>query len=239
MPQAPWRDELHVKFLLESQLGIQVRMDNDCVMRALAQKWHLLRTTGECQDFCMLNVDYGVGSSFLINHEIYRGQLFGSGQIGHTIIDPNGKLCACGRIGCLETAASTGAILRSVNQYLRAVQGEQSSLTFPQATALYVEGDPNVAVQVNMAGVSLGRAIYNFLNLININHIYIYGAVQLLGDKFLEVIKRQIKVNPFDKGDQVKALATSIEYGTLSEEEQISGISYLYGEELYKLVDEL
>lgn len=238
MPQAPWRDELHVKYLLEKRLQLEVCMDNDCVMRALAQKWQLLRTQGECHDLCVLNVDYGVGSSFLINQEIYRGQLFGSGQIGHTIIDPNGRLCSCGRIGCLETVASTGAVCRAVNQYLQALNGTQEKLEFEEIAARYRKGDPSVSVQVNTAAISLGRSIYNFLNIININHIYIYGAVRLFGDKFLELIKRQIRVNPFDKGDQVKELATSIEFGSLSEAEQISGISYLVGERLYKLPED-
>ncbi len=38
----------------------------------------------------MINVDYGIGSSFVINEQIYRGSLYGSGQIGHTIVNPDG-----------------------------------------------------------------------------------------------------------------------------------------------------
>lgn len=48
----------------------------------------------------MINVDYGIGSSFVINEQIYRGSLYGSGQIGHTIVNPDGVVCDCGRYGC-------------------------------------------------------------------------------------------------------------------------------------------
>jgi predicted NBD/HSP70 family sugar kinase len=42
--------------------------------------------SGTQADFCVINVDYGIGSSFVINDQIYRGSLYGSGQIGHTIV---------------------------------------------------------------------------------------------------------------------------------------------------------
>lgn len=58
----------------------------------------------------MINVDYGIGSSFVINDHIYRGSLYGSGQIGHTIVNPDGNACDCGRYGCLETVASLSAL---------------------------------------------------------------------------------------------------------------------------------
>ena len=237
MPQAPWHDELHVKFILEKKLNLQVEVDNDCVMRALAQKWYLLRKNGKCEDFCVINVDYGIGSSFLINNEIYRGLLFGSGQIGHTIIDPNGRVCACGRIGCLETLSSIPAICNAVNNALQAASGSAAKINFDEIVKLYKQKDPIVSSQVNIAALNLGRAIYNFLNIININHIFIYGSICELGDDFLQVIKKQVGVNLFDRQDQIKDLATSIEFGSLSESDQIAGIGYLYGEKLSKLTD--
>ena len=235
MPQAPWHEALYLKFLLEQRLPIKVALDNDCVMRALAQKWSILKRHGQCHDFCVINVDYGIGSSFLINNEIYRGLLFGSGQIGHTIIDPHGRLCSCGRIGCLETVASKGAILNAVNEYLQALNGNNESLDFSQIAKLYLEKDHRITSLIDRIAICLGRSIYNFLNLININHIYIYGCACEFGDDFLNLIKKQITLNPFDKQEQIRELSTSIEYGTLTEAEQIAGICYLYGEKLYHL----
>lgn len=97
MPQAPWTTPVEVKYLLEEKLGIRVMVDNDCVMLALAEKW---QNNSQGRDFCVINVDYGIGSSFVINEQIYRGSLYGSGQIGHTIVNPDGVVCDCGRYGC-------------------------------------------------------------------------------------------------------------------------------------------
>ncbi|MGE9804773.1 ROK family protein, partial [Escherichia coli] len=107
MPQAPWKTPVEIKYLLEEMLGVQVRLDYDCVMLALAEKWQNPAANG---DFCVINVDYGIGSSFVINDNIWRGSLYGSGQIGHTIVHPDGIACDCGRYGCLETVASLSAL---------------------------------------------------------------------------------------------------------------------------------
>lgn len=228
MPQAPWHEPFYVKFLLEQNTGLPVLLDNDCVMRALAQKWYLLRQNEDIPDFAVINLDYGIGSSFLIHGEIYRGSLFGSGQIGHTVIDPNGKLCSCGRYGCLETLASIEAIFRRVSFSLQAIGIHTATLKFEDIVKLYHEGNEVVCSQVNRSALSIGNAIYNFLNVLNINHIYLYGRTCLFGDKFLELIKHTVVANPFDQQEQIKNIATSIEYGTLTEEEQLAGIGYLF-----------
>ena len=94
MPQAPWKQPVEMKYLLEEKLNVRVMVDNDCVMLALAEKW---QNEGQYRDFCVINVDYGIGSSFVINDQVWRGSLYGSGQIGHTIINPDGVACDCGR----------------------------------------------------------------------------------------------------------------------------------------------
>ena len=336
MPQAAFHEPVHVKYFLEQQLGVPVMLDNDCVMRTLAQKWYLLREASSVvlnqeqsaavaqgvsingaatadslinlssmasvamPDFCVINLDYGIGSSFLINGEIYRGTLFGSGQIGHTIVEPQGKLCSCGRYGCLETIASTRAILAEVNAARQLVNtaanlqhrthplhshhdsaaapaaqvpaapasaravslsaepaalaparamtlsqvtagGEKqfattkanlAPLTFAEVVKLYHEGDLLVCSVVNKAAQALGMTLYNFLNVININRIYLYGEACLFGDKFLQLVMQPVLSNPFDRQVQIKDIATLVKFGSLSMSEQIAGISFIFGEHI-------
>lgn len=47
MPQAPWKTPVEIKYLLEEMLGVQVRLDNDCVMLALAEKWQNPAANGD------------------------------------------------------------------------------------------------------------------------------------------------------------------------------------------------
>ncbi|HEY3591786.1 MAG TPA: ROK family protein [Buttiauxella sp.] len=232
MPQAPWREPIEIKYLLEEKLGVTVRVDNDCVMLALAEKW---QNQANRHDFCVINVDYGIGSSFVINGQIYRGSLYGSGQIGHTIVNPDGMACDCGRYGCLETVASLSALKKQARIWLKSQPDSPKlnpdSVTSTQLINAWHEGDEHVHRWVDNAANAIGLSLYNFLNILNINQIWFYGRSCGFGDSWLATINRQIGFNPFDHGDSLKMNATQIDFGRLTRAQQVMGIGYLYVEE--------
>ncbi|WP_312743223.1 ROK family transcriptional regulator [Cedecea neteri] len=231
MPQAPWREAVEIKYLLEERLNVEVRLDNDCVMLALAEKW---QNNGNREDFCVLNVDYGIGSSFVINGQIYRGNLYGSGQIGHTIVNPDGMACDCGRYGCLETVASLSALKKQARIWLKthpeAQQHDPEKLTSRQLVQALHAGDERVARWVEDSANAIGLSLYNFLNILNINQIWFYGRSCEFGENWLNAIKQRIGFNPFDHGDGLKSHATQINFGQLTRAQQVMGIGYLYAE---------
>ncbi|NMT51136.1 ROK family protein, partial [Vibrio parahaemolyticus] len=147
-------------------------VDNDCVMMALAEKW-MDGHGGE--DFCVLNVDYGIGSSFLINNNIYRGKMFGSGQIGHIKVVDNGVICGCGREGCLETEASSKALCNNYRQQSSLNQHHANSsdntLTFSDFLKLHQHHDPLAIKVAERAAKIIGQSLYNCLITLNINKI--------------------------------------------------------------------
>lgn len=223
MPQAAWRSPLQLKFLLEEKLAVDVRVDNDCVMLALAEKWLNRNALAE---FCVINVDYGIGSSFVTNGEIFRGNLYGSGQIGHTIIDPHGERCNCGRQGCLETVASLSTLKRLAHQ--RAPQAVQP--TSRQLLAAWQAGEPWIVEWAQRSAEAIGMSLYNFLNTLNINQIWLYGRSCTFGESWLQTIVHQIDFNPFDPRDALKSKATNVHFGQLDRARQVLGIGYLYVE---------
>ncbi|WP_238427737.1 ROK family transcriptional regulator [Aeromonas jandaei] len=230
MPQAPWHAPVELKYLLEERLGCEVMVDNDCIMLALAQKWQGEENVG---DFCVINVDYGIGSAFIINGQIYRGALFGSGQIGHTIINPDGSACACGRYGCLETVASLSAIKKRARVFLKQQGADPAALAegrvgTAQLLARYQQGDPMIRAMVDEGARAIGLSLYNFLNILNINRIWLYGRSCGFGEEWLQTIIHQTGANPFDCSDAVNA--THIRFGQLSRAQQVMGIGYLYVE---------
>lgn len=231
MPQAQWKSPVEMKYLLEEQLGVQVRIDNDCVMLALAEKW---QSHGTEQDFCVINVDYGIGSSFVINDQIYRGSLNGSGQIGHTIVNPDGVACDCGRYGCLETVASLSALKKQARIWLKsqpsATELDPQTLTSAQLIRAWERGDPLVKNWVDRSANAIGLSLYNFLNILNINQIWLYGRSCAFGESWLNTIIRQTGFNPFDRDEGPSVKATQIGFGRLTRARQILGIGYLYVE---------
>ncbi|MFQ2281650.1 ROK family protein [Aeromonas dhakensis] len=230
MPQAPWHAPVELKYLLEERLGCEVMVDNDCIMLALAQKWQGAENVG---DFCVINVDYGIGSAFIINGQIYRGALFGSGQIGHTIINPDGSACACGRYGCLETVASLSAIKKRARVFFKQQGADPAALAEgrvgnAQLLARYQQGDLMIRAMVDEGARAIGLSLYNFLNILNINRIWLYGRSCGFGEEWLQTIIHQTGANPFDCSDAVNA--THIRFGQLSRAQQVMGIGYLYVE---------
>ncbi|WP_421220269.1 ROK family protein [Aeromonas enteropelogenes] len=232
MPQAPWHAPVELKYLLEDRLGCEVMVDNDCIMLALAQKWQGREANG---DFCVINVDYGIGSAFIINGQVYRGALFGSGQIGHTIINPDGSACACGRYGCLETVASLFAIKKRARVFLKQQASadnpapEGGELDTARLLALYHQGDAMIRTLVDEGARAIGLSLYNFLNILNINRIWLYGRSCQFGEPWLQTIIHLTGANPFDCSDAVNA--THIRFGELTRPQQVMGIGYLYVEQ--------
>lgn len=230
MPQAPWKTPVEIKYLLEEMLGVQVRLDNDCVMLALAEKWQNPAANG---DFCVINVDYGIGSSFVINNNIWRGSLYGSGQIGHTIIHPDGIACDCGRYGCLETVASLSALKKQARVWMKSQPTslyDPETLTTDQLITAWQHGDVRIQAWAEHAASAIGLSLYNFLNILNINQIWLYGRSCAFGDSWLNTLVQQTGFNPFDHGDNPRARATQISFGQLNRPQQLMGIGYLYVE---------
>ncbi|MBV7405149.1 ROK family transcriptional regulator [Enterobacter sp. ENT03] len=232
MPQAPWSHPVEIKYLLEEKLGITVLLDNDCVMLALAEKWQNLANR---QDFCVINVDYGIGSSFVINGHIHRGTLNGSGQIGHTIFDLDGVACDCGRYGCLETVASLSALKKQARIWMKSQPGctdhDPETIGSQQLIAAWHQGDERVLRWGEQAANAIGLTLYNLLNILNINQIWFYGRSCEFGENWLAAINRQIGITPFDQGDAIHQRQTQIGFGKLTRPQQISGIGYLFVED--------
>lgn len=111
MFQVCWKILIEIKYLFEEWFGVQVWVDNDCVMLVLVEKWQY---QGIQQDFCVINVDYGIGLLFVINDYIYCGSLYGSGQIGYMIVNFDGKVCDCGRYGCFEIVVFFSVLKKQV-----------------------------------------------------------------------------------------------------------------------------
>ncbi|MFA0088197.1 ROK family protein [Vibrio sp. 10N.261.51.F12] len=240
MPQAPWSELVEVKYILENRLGIDIEVDNDCVMITLAEKWI---NHNNYENFCVINVDYGVGSSFVIQHEVFRGQLYGSGQIGHTVVDPDGRRCGCGRYGCLETVASTNAIISTVRARLKTdvdffEQKTAVDIEFSDCLERYHAGDPLVVSIVDHAARVLGLSLYNFFLTLNVNYILLYGEACKFGDVWIEKICSQAYSNPFEDSTELARDKASIRVGALNDTEILMGIGYAFIEQKLKTLKE-
>ncbi|WP_370222968.1 ROK family transcriptional regulator [Cytobacillus sp.] len=106
--QLKWKDASLAEDL-QKLTSFNVIVDNELKMKIVAESF-----TGKAKDTqnsILVGIGSGIGSSIMLNGEIYRGETNNAGEIGHTVIDPTGNVCNCGKIGCLATYISEGAIL--------------------------------------------------------------------------------------------------------------------------------
>ncbi|MCL2544921.1 MAG: ROK family protein [Clostridia bacterium] len=71
------------------------------------------------QNAVMLGIGSGVGAGIIANGQIYRGNDNMAGEVGHIMMDPNGKMCECGRYGCLQTFVADWALTEDARRFKR------------------------------------------------------------------------------------------------------------------------
>lgn len=106
---------LPLRNLLEEKLRLPVYVEHNA--RAFAQAEICLGAGAGYSHFVILNVNSGIGSGLVLNGEVYTGAHGIGCEIGHMALEPNGRLCFCGRRGCLEQYASASAILHEIRRF--------------------------------------------------------------------------------------------------------------------------
>src|SRR4051794_18774094 len=105
---AAWR-RFPLRQLLEESTGLPVYGDLDAKALALAEGW--LGAAQGKENFLAMVVSTGVGGGLVLNGQLLDGASGNAGHVGHVVVEPNGRRCACGSRGCLEAEASGPSIL--------------------------------------------------------------------------------------------------------------------------------
>lgn len=103
-----WKD-IDLKQIIEDYTGIETYVENEANISALGE--HVI--SPQTDNLVSLNIGIGVGMGIIIDNRLYTGENGYAGEIGHTIVVPNGRKCVCGNYGCLEKYISNPAIVES------------------------------------------------------------------------------------------------------------------------------
>ena len=115
--QFRWHDVPIGAILRELFPDMTVTLDNEMNARALAES--LYGAIRHEQNAVMLGLGSGVGAGIIANGRIYRGNDNMAGEVGHIVMDPNGKMCECGRYGCLQTFVADLALIEDARRFNR------------------------------------------------------------------------------------------------------------------------
>jgi N-acetylglucosamine repressor len=185
-----WRDVPLVD-LLQQQLDIPIFLDNDVNTFTLTEKWFGLGSG--IDNFLIVTVGRGVGMGMVMNGSLYHGSRGGAGELGHTVIDPSGPLCACGKRGCLEAYASDPAMLNMAAEAYKRGELPQPVKTVEDLLSLAEQGNPAVQKIFRTAGSTLGQGIANLINIFNPELIILSGEGVRYGDHLFKPMREALQ----------------------------------------------
>ncbi len=97
--------------------GVPVFMGNDVNVAALGE--FRFGAGSGVNSMVMLTLGTGIGGGIILDGKLWKGANEGAGEIGHQIINPNGRLCGCGRYGDLESEANQGGIIERARRKIQ------------------------------------------------------------------------------------------------------------------------
>lgn len=103
-PNLPWKHDVPLACMMQDRLGVRAVLGNDANAAALGE-WRYGAGKG-FDDLLVVTIGTGVGSGFIVNGKLVLGSAGNAGELGHMTIVVDGRLCTCGRKGCLETYVS-------------------------------------------------------------------------------------------------------------------------------------
>lgn len=185
--EVPFRD------MLERKLKVPIYLENDVNTLTLTEKWF---GSGQGLDnFLTVTVGRGIGMGIVVNGQFYRGLGGGAGELGHTVIDPQGPSCACGKRGCLEAYIGDPGLVRLAKE--AAIQGDlpKSVESVDELLALAQSGNESAKKIYAFAGTILGMAIANLINILSPQRIILSGEGVRAGNLLIEPMRESIRKN--------------------------------------------
>ncbi|HNZ12370.1 MAG TPA: ROK family protein, partial [Anaerolineaceae bacterium] len=146
-------------------------------------------------DLAYIKIGIGVGSGLVINHQIYRGESGTAGEIGHTTIEVDGRLCRCGNHGCMEAYVGGPGLLADAQAALQAAHrgADEMPGTVEDLVDTALQGDAVCRQVIQNAGRYLGTSIANLLNLVNPGLVILGGELVQAGELLMGPIHASIR----------------------------------------------
>lgn len=158
-------------------------------------------------NLAVVNLGLGVGSAVIVDRSIYRGTHGLAGEIGHISVDPNGRRCTCGMIGCVETVCSVPGILESVRHLREAgvvsgVAPGEAEWTVATLVDLLRKGDRLVSTVVAEAAEALTAALATLIKVTNPERIVITGPGAALFEPVRDTLHTNLRLRILPEMEQ-------------------------------------
>ncbi len=197
----PWPTPIPLAQLVSEKFGIPVAITNDANAAAIGEMTY--GAARGLKDFIMITLGTGVGSGIVINGQLVYGHDGFAGELGHVIMKRNnGRLCGCGRTGCLEAYCSATGVARTAREFLE-IRTEPSllrnldieSITSKDVYDAAIAGDKLAKDIFEYTGELLGEAFADFTVFSSPEAIILFGGLAKSGDLLLKPLRNAMEKN--------------------------------------------
>lgn len=179
----PGWDGVDIAQTLSKRTGRPVYVDNDANVGALAES--ALGAGRQVRDVVYVRASYGVSAGVVVSGSVHRGYAGVAGEIGHVMVDPQGRMCRCGSRGCLDTVAGGAALAESVRPVL-------GSLTLNDLVRRAGDGEPACARVVADSGAQVGAVVAVVAMVVNPQVVVVGGELAETGEVFLGPLRERV-----------------------------------------------
>ena len=217
----PWKGIIPLAQLLSDKMGgIPVAVTNDANAAAMGEMAY--GAARGLKDFIMITLGTGVGSGIVIGGTLVYGHDGFAGELGHVIMRrENGRMCGCGRSGCLEAYTSATGVARTAKELLMTRTDESllrnldsEKITSKDVYEAAIQGDKLSIEIFEMTGEILGEAFADFIAFSSPEAIILFGGLTKAGDLILNPIRRSMDQHVLSSyAGRIKLLVSQLNEG--------------------------
>jgi len=188
-PNLKWKGVVPIAAMLRDRLGIAVALGNDAHLAGLGE--HAFGSAHGMNNFILITLGHGIGSLIFSNGEVHFGADGFAGEIGHTCIVYGGRVCGCGKKGCLEAYCGAKGIVVTAKEMMaesdEPTMMRSVEILTPKVITECCNCGDKMAIEVyRRTGKMLGAAMANYATLIDPEAIVFAGGVSKAGHWLLE-----------------------------------------------------
>ncbi len=200
-PNLPWKGIIKLAELLENKFKLPVTLTNDANAAAIGEMMY--GAAQGMKDFIMITLGTGVGSGIVANGQLIYGHDGFAGEVGHTIVIPDGRYHAgTGKNGPLEAYASATGVRLTALEMLKASDQESLLRSLPDESldskAVYeaaIQGDKIALAVFEFTGKILGLSLANCIMFSSPEAIILFGGLTKAGDYILKPTRESMEDN--------------------------------------------
>ena len=197
----PWKGSLEFVSKLQPYFpNIPIALTNDANAAAIGEM--IYGGAKGMKNFIVVTLGTGLGSGFIANGEMIYGHDSFAGELGHVIVEKDGRNCNCGRKGCLETYVSATGIRRTMAELMANCtedsvfrNKEYNKIESKDIAKAAEEGDKLAIKAFEVTGERLGLALANAVAITSPEAIFLFGGLAKAGKLILEPAKKAMEEN--------------------------------------------